>query len=45
MYKLLHKHQGANPYNVLFTSGVLILLSLVITWLAELIANTLLLQY
>ena len=41
---LLHKNNGANPYNVLLVSGMLTSLSVVITWIIEWIANGILLQ-
>lgn len=45
MYKLFHKHRGANPHNVLLVSAFLTSLSVVITWVIEILANTILLQY
>lgn len=42
---LLHKNQGANPYNVLLISGMLTLSSVVITWIIEWVANGILLQH
>lgn len=42
---LLNKNQGANPYNVLLISGMLTLLSVVITWIIEWVANGILLQH
>lgn len=41
----LRKNNGANPQNVLLMSASLTLLSLLITWMVEILANEILLHY